>query len=311
VAVPVGAPPPTVLTMDTTDDAYLDVVATSELGGGLPFTTVELLDSTGTTVLDTCLSDGLGHCSFHPDGGVSYRVRAAHVGYTTTTSAAFALVAGRTHVEQFELPLVVGATTEVSSGMLAWSSWADSFSIPFGADELLFYGNYAIDVGVRYQDVGVDRYVRSLEVAMKGNPWSLQILMDVPQTGGPWPMPFLLVIPSVSEERTNVRLDGLRLVNRVTGQVYWSAPPQSVAEPPFLYSHTLDGETNERGWLPDQPVDWNNLVVELDVAVGMAVPGEDGAAGWQASSLLYGSSLRSTITWQPSTDESTIGGRRA
>lgn len=311
VEVPIGSPQPLVMPMDSTPLAYLDVVTSSDLGGAVRLATVELLDATGTTVVATCQTDDAGRCSFTPPGATSYRLRASHVGYTTSTTEPFETVAGRSRTEEVVLPLVVGDTTGVSSGLMAWSAWADQFSVPFGADELLFYGNHATTIGIEYQDVGVDRYLRSLEVELKGNPWSLQILMDVPQTGGPWPMPFLLVIPSVSEERTNVRLDGVRIVNRVTREVYWTAPPESVGEPPYLYSHTLEGEANGRSWLLDEPVDWNNVVIELDVGIGIATPGVEGAGGWVGSTLLYGPSELSTITWSPATGEETISGRRS
>ncbi len=121
--------------------------------------------------------------------------------------------------------------------------------------------------------------------------------------GGPYSVQQIPVLSTnTASDATNVRIDAVRVYDRLTGTTYF-APPGG----PLLYSHTATSDANAVGYALDAGVDWSNVVVTIDVRVGKAVAGTGGAAGWTSSPVLGGwRSDVQRITWVPADNATTV-----
>lgn len=310
-----GAPVTVVTTETATVNAslavattgYVDAVATNQSGVPVNGALIELRDSTGATVIDSCTAGADGRCSFEPSAGVTYRVSATANGYSSGVSAAVAVVAGRQHPVALELELNIGSVTDAGSGFVSWSSWVEHYcflrlwGVCIGQNLWTLYGNFGTEFDMEYQDVGADRMVRSLSVNLDSNSFLFTLTSYGGLPGG-GPGAISATLADNYEEQTNVRVDAIRLVDRETKDVFW----QQVG-PGLAYS---GGGTGAAGWRPDAAVDWTKLAVELDVTIGQWVPGETGPAGWEGSPILQGYRTdQSRVTWIPSTNQTVIAAR--
>ncbi|MFN8038285.1 MAG: hypothetical protein U0Q07_03645 [Acidimicrobiales bacterium] len=238
-------------------------------------------------------------------GGASYAVRATKAGYVTETGPSFPAVAGRASPQVVALAMDVGTLSSVSTGPRAVLSWVQYESIPLGGSVWVFWGNYVIDLSTAHQNVGGTEYLRSLDITIDGNPFYVELMKNTVSVdiGGPYSVQQIPVLTTnTASEATNVRVDAVRVYDRLTGTTTF-APPGG----PLFYSHTATADGNAQGYTLDAGVDWSNVVVTIDVRVGKAVAGTGGAAGWVSSPVLGGwRSDVQRITWVPSENAITV-----
>ncbi len=268
VTVSVGATATAAVQMTPTSVAYYDVRVVDSDGGAIAGATVRIHDA-AHNVLSSGTSDADGVAYLTGTAGVNSHVNVSAPWFVTKeTTATVAPVAGRLYPITVALALDTSLVSRTSCDWAKWCITADFYSIG-GNDWYGFYRCFATRFGVDWVDDRGTRKIQAFDADAKGYPFMISLL-TVPVDweiveGGPFGFGSYPV-PWESSQRSNVKVEAVKLIDATDGSTLWPASPQS----PW-YSHA--GAGDELRTTYTMPVggvavpDWSRLEVRMWVNV--------------------------------------------
>jgi hypothetical protein len=230
---------------------------------------------------------------------VNYHVSVSAPWYLTKESAAVvAPVAGRIYPIAVQLELDTSSVRRASNDYSKWCISSDFYSIG-GNDWYGFYRCFGTRFGVNYVDDGGERKIQTFDADVKAWPYMVT-LMTIPVDwevveGGPFGFGSFPV-PWSSPDRSNVRVEAVKLVDATDGSTLWPGSSQS----PW-YSHDGAGdETRTTFTMPAGGLtvpDWSKLEVRMWVNVQKV--GGVGPPYWDTSPV-GGNDGKAVIVCRPS-----------
>lgn len=216
---------------------------------------------------------------------------------------------GYGRVQEVPAPVTVGSTTVVNQGLSPTTVAYVDVTVTNGAGTGLPAATVELLPAAGGAPVaGCTEHLRSLDISLNGNPFYVELMKTAvsDDIGGPYVVQQIPVLTSnTASEATNVRVDAVRVYDRLTGTTFFQQRGGGL-----FYPHTATADANAKGYTFGAGVDWANVVVTIDVRVGRAVPGTGGAGGWASSPVLacWRSDVQ-RITWVPSANALTIAAR--
>jgi putative cell wall-binding protein len=295
--VTVGLDPNVSLNTNATANGYVDVTVTDTEGGALAGAPV-VLHGASEAIVGSALADADGKASFTAPAGVAYHVHATGPVHVAQQAALGTLVAGRTYERTFVLALDPALVSRASCDYSKWCISSDFYSIG-GNDWYGFYRCFATRFGVDYTLSGGTYTVKTLDADVQAWPFMVTLLTipvdwEVVEGGpfgfGSYPVPWS------TPDRSNVKVEAVKLVDATTGVELWPSASQT----PW-YSHDGAGDTMRKGFsVPGVAMDsagWSKLEVRMWVRVQKV--GGVGPPYWETSPL-GDSDGKAVIVYKPS-----------
>ncbi len=301
VTVSVGTTASSGANMVATTSAVWDVLVTGEDSGPLQGATVQIHSATHA-VLGSGITGADGMAYISSPAGTAAHVNASATYFVTAESTSTAApVAGRVYPVALDLALDTSAVTRVNTDWSKWCISSDYYSLG-GNDWYGLYRCFAIRMGVDYQDVGPDRKVVALDASAKGYAFMMSLTVvpvdwDIVD-GGPFGLGSY-PIPWETPERSNVKVEAVKLIDATDGSVLWPAGGST----PW-YSHDgSDDELKQTYVMPAGGVvvpDWTKAEVRMWVNV-QRVGGEP-PHYWETRPL-GGGNGRAVIVYRPASGD--------
>jgi putative cell wall-binding protein len=292
-----------------TTKAYIDVLVIDHHGSPMSDAEIRIYKPDNSFVATFTDATGFKALTVQAAPATQYRVEARTPNYVTDTRSAFTPGPGRRYPYKMELEPVTTAGS-VSSDWGRWVTYSDHYQA-MGNDFWGFYRNFHNRYDLTYTDMAGTRYITGLTAFEKGLAFKYECAawaVDLETPYGPLDVGLQIATPYPGDELANARVEAVKLIDSSSGDVLYDNREQ-------WYSHTAFQEENMQSYedlvdagRPDGvPVTWSTLEVWQWVTVNKAVPGEDGAAGYEHSSYQHWSNAdEAVVIWTPSTNKMRI-----